>query len=195
MISAISAGRTDEAVVVDYHVDGERTACAVARGDFTLVEVAIAGHDFPENYQTDEVDAVIRSLGNRPRIYTDAIFARTVERTYGLPSSDRFDDVGVMLRLLEVAGLTGQAADPPPDQLHDGYTPSQAIRLFGELPGRLSAAGLDYVYAGVELPVIDSVVSMTINGVPVDTAVLDQIEASTSADLDILRHQIAELTG
>jgi DNA polymerase-1 len=36
---------------------------------------------------------------------------------------------------------------------------------------------------------------MTINGMPVDPDVLAQVEANTSARLDILRHQIAESTG
>ncbi len=191
MVSAIPTGQAGDSVAVDYQVSGERTARAVARGDSRLVGVVLAGQGLPGPHVIDDVDAAIRAMGDRPRVYADAIFARTVEKNVGLPLAGSFDDVGVMLRLLDVAGLPATLNVPSQDQ----HAPVEVLRLFGELPACLRASGLDYVYAGVELPVVDSVVDMTINGMPVDVPTLDQVEAGTSACLDILRFQLADETG
>lgn len=194
MNSTVIATSTD-AVVVDYQVDGEPTAVAVARGDSRLVGISLAGISVPQHHVTGDFSAAVRSLGTRRRIYRDTIFARTVERVFGLQQVDGFDDLGTMIRLLDVAGLWDSATDGRPTAWPDDGCTDQVAHLLTTLPARLTGAGLYDAYSRVEIPVVDSIVDMAINGMPVDPDVLAQVEASTAARLDILRHQIAESTG
>jgi len=184
-----------EAVMVDYHVTGDQTASAVARGDSQLVGISLAGISVPQHRVTGDFAAAVWSLGTRRRVYRDSIFARTVERVFGLPQVDVFDDLGTMIRLLDVAGLWDSATDGRPTAWPDDGCADQVARLPTTLPARLTGAGLYDAYSRVELPVVNSIVDMTINGMPVDLDVLAQVEANTAARLDILRHQIAESTG
>ena len=191
-IRALTTGYApDDVIALDYLVDGERTAAAIVRGDSRLTGVALAALPDKTLMIDNNFRTTLQKIGELPRVYDDAIFARTVERVYKLPAVRHFHDVHVMKRLLETAGQDD--SHKLPDMQHDSSARAPwIIRQFQTLPVQLAHVGLDVVYANVELPVIDVVVDMTVNGVPVDTSVLAQTEASVTARRDILRRQLAE---
>ncbi len=191
--SALLARREAEAVAIDYQLDGPRNAAAVARGESRLVGVAIAGGGVESSVVTEDIPVALRALGNRPRIYGDAILGRTIERVFTLPSAIHVDDVRIMRRLLEYAGLCSPS--PAIESLDPLASVATIQGQFQSLPGQLLAATLGTIYAQIEIPVIDPVVDMIIHGLGIDGELLNVIESSAAAELEILRHQINEVAG
>ena len=180
------SGSLTDAIAVVYLIDGERTATAVAGGESRLVGMSLGVHGQPSWSTTGGVHAALQAMGPISRIYEDAIFARTVERTHGLPTVANFDDLRVMRRLLECAGqpCTGGFPSDPTDRVAS-LTGQREV-----LWAQLSQLGLTNVYANIELPIVDAVVDMIIHGMPCDTTVLAQIEDDATAHRDILRYRL-----
>lgn len=202
MISAVANGRDSEAVAVEYVLDGEQSAAAVARGKSHLVGVAIAFRSVTPRYVTTTISMALAELGDRPRVYSNSIFGRTVERKFNLPTTTSFDDVGIMARLLELEPAAAPAAALRGAGGGSAHAGEDAVRrcvnslqLLNTLPSQLSNAGLGYVYASIELPVVDPTVAMISYGVLANTAMLEENRCCGSVELDILRRQIAELAG
>ena len=175
-----------DAVAVDYLIEGERTPAAVARGESRLVGMSLGVYGQAPWTMTGDVRASLQAMGSIPRLYDDAVFARTVERAYRLPTVDEFDDLRAMRRLLECAGQSAPGAAPAASPDPAG----QAARIVGQydvLWAELGQAGLTNVYADIELPIVDAVVDMIVNGVPCDMSVLAEIEDEVTAQRDILR--------
>ena len=192
---------TTASVVVDYALEGPRTAAAVAVGKSRLLGMTYQVGDCQPQFVADNLAAVIRSFGDRPRIYPDSLFGLAVEMQHDLPSPAAFDDIGVMLRLLE---------EPPPPELAE-QKPGRSDRaslldasaarvcrimaLYPSLAARIASEGLEGVYRPIELPVIAPTLAMTLSGIGIDTAVLDRIAEGTRVQMEIAKRQVAELAG
>jgi hypothetical protein len=92
---------TGDAVSVDYVVDGERTAAAVAAGRSRLLGMTYSVASQPPCFNATDPAAALRQLGPRPHVYHDSLFSCAVELTSDLPLSSSFDDTHIMLRLLQ----------------------------------------------------------------------------------------------
>ena len=118
-----------DVMAVDYIVEGDRTANAVACGESQIRGIWLGTWGQEPLIEERDVAAVrniVNAIGTVPRVYNDAIFARTVERVYDLTRSDQFDDVHVMARLLELAGeehVVGPAGESEGDHgaAHGSY--------------------------------------------------------------------------
>ena len=181
-------------------------ARALDAGDRRVVLVVppAGRHDPGECSREEILAAASHALGNRRRVYWDAIFARAIETRYGLSPPPYFDDVKIAATLLRETfvheHLWGPISAQDRCQPYCLQTTGKVrilriLDLLANLPARLSREGLDYTYCCIELPVVVPTMSMILHGVGVDTQVLEQIRQSYSVRLDILRHQINETAG
>ena len=74
------------AVAIDYVVEGPRTAAAVAAGRSPLVGLVIQEGDQEPRFVDDELAGLLAGLGDRQRLYPNALFALAVEAVNDLPS-------------------------------------------------------------------------------------------------------------
>ena len=88
-------------VVIDYVVDGPRTAATVAADLSRLSGMAYQTGTDLQFVEANNAARVLASFGNRPRVYHDSLFSLAVEISHDLPLPVVFDDMRVMLRLLD----------------------------------------------------------------------------------------------
>jgi hypothetical protein len=104
MNSTVFAEPTTDAVpasiAIDYVVDGDRTAAAVASGTSQLQAIVIVLPDGKVQIARHPTDSSLQLLNTPHRVYCDAVFGRTVEAKFGLTAPATFDDVRAMLMLL-----------------------------------------------------------------------------------------------
>ena len=155
-------------------------------------------------YVTQDVAGVLDHLGDRPRLYHDALFARAIEIRNSLPLVAAIEDTHIM------AGLLGQDSPPElsvPAGPMNRLTSSEAAMaastgrvhqvrsLYQQLVPRLAVDGLDWAYRHVELPVVQPTADMVLNGVRVNPDVLEHLQASSEAQMAIAKHQLREIVG
>lgn len=198
MIASVSTFPQD-AVFIDYAVDGPCTAGAVARGQSRLIGMAFIGPDGRPRAITQGLHEVMGSFGDLPRIYHDAVLARAIEQHFALPVATSFDDTRITQHLLDEnspAGALARKRPPDPEPLAGSVARVQeGQRLFPGLAASLVAEGLGYVYRQIELPSVDPTVAMIRNGVGVDIELLGRLVGAHEARLEIIRCQIAEAAG
>lgn len=190
LISSVSLGIAAEAVAIEYVVEGPRTASAIVRGETRLVGVALHGGGEEDVLTTRNVGEVLLALGDLPRVYENAVFARTVERVYGFPMAAVFDDVRVMRRLLGWEDwedeVTLDAAVPRARRI---------LECFQAMIPRITEEQLACVYAQIELPVIDATIEMMVNGVGVDLGALELLKTENTVQINECRRRICEIVG
>lgn len=192
-VSGFYSSRPDP-VVIDYCFTGDRSASAIARGESQLYGVVISGPSIPLTRIDCDVSAALREIGDRPRLYRDALLARTIESRYGVPRSTAFDDFHTASRLLDCAGYTARPPRESDDQRDVAeLDPQHELQRFAHLAHQLVTAGLDYVYREIELPLIDVVADMIVAGVGVDCELLETLSHAYATERDILRLQLAEM--
>lgn len=200
MISAIEQNLRSEVAAIEYRVDGERSAAAVANGKTQLLGVAIVTRNGASYHQPPDIVAALARLGDRPRVYDDAVFSRAVERHCILPTAENFDDVDIMARLLGRERMMNFNGNSEANGRHNPGDHAiqkchSMLVLLDHLANELSRAGMGYLYARIELPVVNPTVDMTIGGIPVDVNKLHEKEIGAHTQSDILRMQIAEVAG
>ena len=181
-------------VAVDYVVEGPRTAAAVAAGRSRLTGM---------NYQTaegglqsveaNEIAGVLQALGNRPRLYNDALFGLAVEAQYDLSSPasiDDIDDLRTMLCLLfggDPGGNQELAIDGGERVRVAFARVNNPLALCAQLSRQISVAGMHGLYREIELPTLAPVLAMTLSGLPVNHSVLLGIQESHETQMEIAR--------
>jgi DNA polymerase-1 len=155
-------------------------------------------------YVTQDVAGVLDHLGDRPRLYHDALFARAIEIRNSLPLVAAIEDTRIMAGLLEHA-LPPELSAPasPTSRLTSSEAAMaastgrvhQVRSLYQQLVPRLAVDGLDWAYRHVELPVVQPTADMVLNGVRVNPDVLEHLQASSEAQMAIAKHQLREIVG
>jgi DNA polymerase-1 len=185
-------------LAIDYVVDGPRTAAAVAAGKARLLGMTYQSTGQQPRFVAEDLAAVLSSFGDRPRVYPDSLFALALEMRQDLPLPGVFEDTHIMLRLL------GEEADPAGDKPgRDRSALAQAsiervqatYAQHTQLVAQIAAEGLDTVYREIELPVIAPTISMTLSGVRVNKAKLEQLKEGCEIQMQIAARQLQELAG
>ena len=73
--------------------------------------------------------------------------------------------------------------------------PTALWQLYPQFSARLRDAGVDQLYADVELPLVDVLIDMESAGIRIDTQALNDYAAQLSAQRDDIERQITELAG
>ena len=73
------------AIAIDYVVEGPRTAAAVAAGRSRLIGLVIQEADQGPRFVDQDLSGLLGSLGDRQRLYSNALFALAVEAVNDLP--------------------------------------------------------------------------------------------------------------
>ena len=170
------------AVAIDYVVEGLRTAAAVAAGRSRLIGLVIQEGDQEPRFVDQDLAGLLHGLGDRQRLYPDALFALAVEAVNELPPPSDFHDFHALTCLL-------YGHDPFQGQPDRGMERAELISMalaekiipldsFGQFVGNAAQEHLDSVYAQIELPVIAPTLAMTLAGVPFNTDTLEQLAGS-----------------
>ena len=124
------------------------------------------------------------------RLYYDAIFARTVERVFDLPTVDVFDDAPVMRQVL---GLAGQSNHLPPPLLQDSpqHGVSHDALHANDCINFLRKIGLLEQYTTLHLPTVEPVVEVILGGF-FDYASVRELPIGDLEKQELLRRMIAE---
>ena len=152
-----------------------------------------------------DTDEFLQGLGNRRRIYHDALAARSLESRQMLPLANKYEDIGAMARLLD---------ENLPAELHDlqqrflshchhklQIFPSktlaeasliQNIWSSGRLKEEIKRQGLKHVYRKIELPVIDATILMMNNGISIDMPALQQLHNEYEAQIKSIKQRMGE---
>jgi len=159
----------------------------------------VPGGDPQRLSANDNLAEALVAFGDRRRIYANALQARSIERQYGLPLADRFDDVSIMARLLDedwprdLSALAATLLDEP-SQHKKRQTVEAVIALCSKakLRRRIQDEGLEAIYR-LESDVIDPTVAMMHNGILVDANCLNRMaqdfgELATSSQSKTARH-------
>ncbi len=181
-----------KSAVVDYHLHGAKTAAAVASGTSTLIGATVCTEDFFTEVNAGDIPAILCQIGDHRRVYMDAVLGRTVERFFNLPSSNRFDDVRVIRRLLKYAGvpeITGLESE----DLHVATLaiPQQVESLWSSLANQ----NLTQIYQDLEIPLLDVVVEMTLDGLPVERSALEKFQHTVGTECRHLLPRIHNAAG
>ena len=189
-------------VAIDYHTAAVAGSSNV-RPRLLGLTYQVPGRNPQRVSANGSIAEALHALGDRRRVYANALHARSVEQQAGLPLADRFDDVSIMARLLDedwprdLSELATTLLDDQ-SQSKKRQTVEAVLDLCSEakLRRRVHDEGLDAVYQ-LELDVIDPTVAMMHNGMRVDTDCLnkmatefDQLAASSQ---DKLARQYAGL--
>ena len=167
------------AVAIDYVVDGPRTAAAVAAGRSSLIGLTVQGADREPRFVDQDLAGLLRGLGARQRLYPDALFALAVEAVNDLPSPATFHDFHALSCLL-------YGHDPFRWQPDRGMDRAALICMsltekripfasYAQFLCNAQQEQLCSVYEQVELPVIAPTLAITLAGVPVNAATLEQL--------------------
>ena len=183
------------AAAIDYVVEGPRTAAAVAAGRSPLIGMTIQEAGQEASFVDHDLAGRLAALGDRQRLYPNALFALAVEAVNDLPSPSGFHDFHALVCLL-------YGHDPFQWQL-DGMDRAALIRMsltekripfpsYAQFLGNAIQEQLDSVYEQIELPVIAPTLAATLAGVPFNTGTLEQLanrEGSAKASATaLLRH-------
>lgn len=185
----------DGIVAVDYVVSGPRLASAVARGESRLAGLAVAVYGQEPWYTDRAFREVLGELGTLPRVFDDAVFSRVVERINGLPGSPEIHDVRAMAQLLGSSRTRPNKGDEPPSETERAACArAHQTRLdFSALYSQLTPNQLLPVYSRIEIPLVDTVATMTVHGLQVDDKILESVAHALDVRLGILRAQINEI--
>ncbi|MEK6238198.1 MAG: DNA polymerase [Planctomycetales bacterium] len=197
--------QSPSSIVVDYALDGERSAAAVARGESRLVGIAIHDETEPKFYTNP--GAILDFYRQNPRVYPDALLARVVETVYQLPHNSEYDCIRTMTRLLELSpagrGLPVELFDPstpapgsPTDFRGNAMRNLNAIlsALDALLPA-LESECLEKSYWKFEIPTIDPVAALIAGGVGVDADLIRRRAASHAREAAESEARIRALAG
>jgi len=179
-------------VAVDYTLASQLPATFSLGRQVALAGVTVALPGQPPRHHTD-VLGILKTLGNRPRIYYDARLALAIELQHNLPSAP-FDDVRAMLTLLQ---------QPVPSTLTQAGAPSAAsltrvaemLRLFPQLLQRIDNEGLGPVYRDIELPVAIPTAVMLATGLRVNRQVLRDIHSNQYSRMEVARRVLRSEAG
>ena len=198
----ITPNPQQDAVAIDYVVDGPRTAAAVAHGQARLVGMSYARPGEEPRFVDKDLATTLQNLGNRPRAYHDSIFCCAVELQNNLPLPASFDDTRIMLHLLEEDPPSALGDNKPGRGTTTGRLADASLArvrsvnsLYPQLVARIHAEALDNVYRQVEIPVVAPTLAMALAGLHVNTTTLNQIAESHSTQMEIARRQFKELAG
>lgn len=184
-------------IAIDYALRGPRTAPAVIRGESELLGFAVADGTGPPRIITHNLAAELSQLGDQPRVYFDAVLGKVIETCNELPVVDSFEDVRVMLHLLEQAippELAGGAVTG--DSLRDACLRAQQIHhLHSALQHRLRGTADEHAYRNIELPAVMPTAVMILTGVRIDVPHLEHLQDVHAGRLDEARQHLHESVG
>ncbi|MEI8373464.1 MAG: DNA polymerase A family protein [Planctomycetota bacterium] len=166
------------AVAIDYVVEGPRTAAAVAVGRARLIGLVIQESGQEPQFVDHDIAGLLHGLGERQRLYPQALFALAVESMNDLPPPSDFHDFHALCWLL-------YGNDPFQWQPDRGMDRAALIQQslercvpfvsYAQFLGNTAMEQLASVYAKIELPVIAPTLAMTLTGVPFNTDALEQL--------------------
>lgn len=186
-------------VSVVYVVNGPGTAAGVVQGKTELVAMAYDAPGGDSQVVTTGFAECLRSFGDRPRLYDDALFSLTLEDKNNLPLPPGFEDLRGMSRI-----LGGEDFSSPPAKTKGDIESARKdlIARVAEngllnvlLEDDLEAAKLETVYWGIELPAITTTFAMTQSGVPVNKATLETIHRNATVQMENAKRQFDALAG
>jgi len=193
------------AVAIDYIVDGPRTVASVWREESRLLgmyyaEIEASADQEPNFVERERVFDTLSALGERKRVYGDAALCLTVETSNRLPFLGDFDDTGIMRALLDPAGSERRTQENGREGLE---TPKQASKdrvldiapRYAGLVAEIQAQQLGRVYYDIEQPTVAPTVLMGINGLGINTGVMERLGARYSAQEQTANRQLKELAG
>lgn len=179
-------------VAIAYDLDGPETAAEVATGRTKVVGLAYAIEGEEPVYVSVDLAGVLSGLGDRPRIYNNAVHSLALEMQNDLPLPSEFHDTHVMQHLL------GEEPSSPADISASNGTLQRAQEIlaqYQQLQPRLAAEQLDRVYREIELPVMVPLVAMTLAGCPFDHKALEELKEYHTAQAEIASCQFQEIAG
>jgi DNA polymerase-1 len=212
----MSTSGNPEFVCIDYHVVGRRSAVDVHLGRSHLVGISLADSHGRSCYFTGNFHNVIGSLGDRHRVYHDALFSRAVEHKYALPWSNTLDCTCTMGHLLDentshdfgklIQLYSGDLARLSPVQVYGPAPGHQLIPLNSaclpwllyvrhEQSHRIVAEQLEFIYQRIELPLVEPILAMSWTGIKLDLERLQCIHESHETQCEITRQQLEYISG
>ncbi len=186
-------------VAVDYTVSGPRTAAAVIAGKATLESMTYqTAEDGLQTVTLGQIPDVLRSLGDRPRLYGNALVGLAVEAVHDLPLPYKFDDSETMLRII-YGHRADMDSEPTPLRANHVNDLIQRVQNSLALSIRLSEAiadgGFDRLYHEIELAVLAPRLAMTLAGIRVNIAMAEGIREARDVQMAIARRQLQEIAG
>lgn len=166
------------AVAIDYVVEGPRTAAAVAGDRSQLIGVVVQEPGQEPRFVDQDLAGLLRGLGDRQRLYPHALFALAVDAVNDLPPPSDFHDFHALVCLL-------YGRDPFQWQPAEGANREAIICMalaekiiplasYAQFLGNATMEHVAAVYEEIELPVIAPTLAMTLAGVPVNIAALEE---------------------
>jgi DNA polymerase-1 len=186
-------------IAIDYVVRGPQTVAALMRAQAELLGMTLFdGRGDPE-LVIGNVDEHLIQLGNRPRVYDDVIFSRAVEMQNRLPAADEIGDSQLMMKVAGLDRISGNGAANNRTQTSESLVEESARRVqetwnrFQQLSNNDGA--WRRVYAGIELPVVDATLEMSVNGLPINMERLEALHDRSAVEMEIARGRFQELAG
>ena len=200
-------------IFVDYSVVGERSAAAVLRNHSYVTALTVADRQGCVQQFTANFADALAGYGSAHRVYHDAIFARAVEDRHWIPPPPTFDDLRIVMHLLdenrscEFDDLDkswhcelGEPAQSQPTATNAGQG-TQPVELFRQFMehvrplDQLVDQGLDFVYREIELPLVAPVAAMHCLGLPVDLSQLRDLGLAFWDRVDAAQRAVDETAG